>query len=72
MITVLGDITVEMVVHNFRPALADKFDTTRKAMQGSWQSLQDSASVIEILGSEKRDYVSSEYHGSEYLVWAES
>lgn len=64
-----GDITVEVAIRQIQAADPSPHDQKILAMQGFWQSQNDSASYFEIIGSERRDYYDGNLSGIEYLDW---
>lgn len=64
-----GDITVEVAIRQIQPADPSPHDQKILAMQGYWQSTNDSASYFEIIGSERREFYDGNLSSIEYLDW---
>lgn len=64
-----GDITTDVAIRQIRPVPKGPHDAIIAAVQGYWESNEDSSTYFEIIGSERREYYDGNLIGEEYLSW---
>ncbi|MCC1494100.1 DUF1036 domain-containing protein [Cognatishimia sp. F0-27] len=63
-----GDITVEVALGEVAEVIGgDPFEAERRALQGTWRSVDDPASVFRVVGADVYDYYNGDWTGHQWL-----
>ena len=67
-----GDITADVVISRIEPGTPDAWAALRDGMQGSWVSVDDPLSVIDIYGSEQTSLYDGQVMEVALTTWADA